>query len=110
VDARNATYHARIKTSLYKAIYDKMQNLSKFRALGCRAYMYLNDERRPPGKHVPRAREGINLGFATDCNTSGYMIYFPDTGKTLISNQVRFNELEYPLRRLFRCGGVIVNN
>ena len=99
VDARNATYHARIKTSLYKAIYDKTQNLSKFRALGCRAYMYLNDERRPPGKHVPRAREGINLGFATDCNTSGYMIYFPDTGKTLISNQVRFNELEYPLRK-----------
>ena len=98
-DARNATYHERVKTTPYMAVYDKPKDVSKFRGFGCRAYMYLNEDRRGNGKHLPRAREGIHLGFASDSNTSGYVIYFPETGKTCISNQVRFDELYYPNRK-----------
>ena len=43
--------------------------------------------------------EGINLGFASDSNTSGYVIFIPENGKTFISNQVRFDETSYPYRK-----------
>jgi hypothetical protein len=40
----------------------------------------------------------VNLGFATDCSTSGYKLYIEETGKILISNQVKFDENLYPCR------------
>ena len=49
--------------------------------------------------HKIYATEGIHLGFASDSNTSGYVIYFPSTGKTLISNQVRFDESNFQYRK-----------
>ena len=98
-DARNATYKARIKTTPWHRMHEELRNVSKFRAFGCRAYMYLNEERRPPGKHVPRAVEAINLGFATDLNTSGYKLFIPETGKTIVSNQVKFDERSFPYRK-----------
>ncbi len=56
--------------------------------------MHLNKERRVKGtqRHAPKAVEAVNLGFATDCNTSGYKFYIEETGKILISNQVKFDE------------------
>jgi hypothetical protein len=42
----------------------------KFRPFGCRAYMHLNKDRIEKGRHAPKAVEAVNLGFATDCNTS----------------------------------------
>ena len=80
-------------------VYGQPKNLSKFRAFGCRAFMTLNKDRRGPGKHVPRAVEGINLGFASDSNSSGYVIYVPESKKVYISNQVRFDESVYPYRK-----------
>jgi hypothetical protein len=98
-DTRNAKYHKRTKTTLYKSLYGRKQNLLKFRAFGCRAYLYLNKQCSPAGKHVPRALEGIHLGFATDNNTSGYFIYIPSTKKIFYLNQVRFNELLFPYHK-----------
>jgi hypothetical protein len=49
---------------------------------------------------LQRAVEAVNLGFAIDCNTSGYKLYIEGTGKILISNQVKFNENIYPYRNL----------
>ena len=40
----------------------------------------------------------INPGLATDCNTSGYKLLVEETGKILISNQVRFDETFFPRR------------
>jgi hypothetical protein len=71
----------------------------KFRAFGCQAYMYLNEERRGKGKHIPRAVEAINLGFATDHSISGYKMYIPSTRKVVISNPVRFDELRFPYHK-----------
>ncbi len=36
--------------------------------------------------------------MATDCNTSGYKLLIVETGKILISNQVRFDETFFPRR------------
>ena len=47
---------------------------------------------------MPAAVEVINLGLATDCNTSGYKLLVEETGKVLISNEVRFNESFFPRR------------
>ena len=45
-DTRNVTYHDCIKTTPHHFIYGEPKNLSKFRALGCRAYPYLNEDCR----------------------------------------------------------------
>ena len=45
------------------------KDVSKFRPFGCRAYMHLKKKQWVRGRHAPKA---IKLGFATDCNTSGY--------------------------------------
>ncbi len=42
-----------------------------FRAFGCQAYMYLNEEWRGKGNHIPRAVQAINLAFATDQKSVG---------------------------------------
>ena len=49
-------------------------------------------ERRGKGRGAPLAVEVINLGLATDCNTSGYKLLVEETGKVLISNEVRFDK------------------
>jgi hypothetical protein len=61
--------------------------------------MHLNKDRREKVGHAPKAVEAVNLGFATDCNTSEYKLYIEETGKILISNQgyqVKFDENLYP--------------
>ena len=98
-DARNATYHERIKTTPHMLVYGQPKNLSKFRAFGCRAFMTLHKDRRGPGKYATRAFEGINLGFATDSNTSAYVIFVPESRKVYITNQVRFDETSFPFRK-----------
>jgi hypothetical protein len=50
--------------------------------------MHLNKDRSGKGRHAPKAVEEVNLGFATDCNTSGFKLYIEETGEILISNQV----------------------
>jgi hypothetical protein len=58
--------------------------------------MTLHKDRRGPGRYATRAFEGINLGFATDSNTSAYVIYVPESRKVYITNQVRFDETSFP--------------
>ena len=97
-DARNATYKERIKTTPWMFMHGEKRDVSKFRAFGCRAYIYLNDERRGKGKHIARAVEAINLGFATDHNMSAYKFFVPETRKLMLCNQAKFDELYFPYR------------
>jgi hypothetical protein len=39
--------------------------------------------------------EGINIGLATDSNTSTYVIYVTESRKFYITNQVRFDETTF---------------
>ena len=54
--------------------------------------MHQNKEMRAKGRGAPRAFKVLNLGLATDCNTSGYKLLIEETRKFLILNQVRFDE------------------
>ena len=95
-DARNVTYKERIRMTPYLYMYGTKKDKSKFRAFGCQAYMYLNEERRGKGKHIPRA---VEAGFATDHNISGYKLYIPSSRNIVISNEVRFDELRLPYHK-----------
>ncbi len=44
----------------------ELKDVSRFSAFGCRAWVYLNVERREKGKHTPRAHGAIYLGFEPD--------------------------------------------
>jgi hypothetical protein len=98
-DARNATYKERIGTTPWMLMHGTKRDVSKFRAFGCRAYVYLNEERRERGKHVVRAIEAINLGFATDHNMSAYKFWIPSKQKLMLCNQAKFDELLFPYRK-----------
>jgi hypothetical protein len=103
-DARNATYHEHIKTMQHMLVYGQPKNLSKFRTFGCSAFMTLDKDRLGPGKYATRVFEGINLGFATDSNTSAYVIYVPESRKEFITNQARFDETSFPFRKQLAVG------
>ncbi len=60
--------------------------------------MHLNKDRREKGRRAPKVVEAVNLGFAANCNTSGYMLYIEGTGNILISNRDKFDENLYPYR------------
>ena len=62
--------------------------------------MHLNKERREKGRHAPKGVEAINLGFATDCNTSGYKFYIEGTRKIITSNQGKFDRISVSLRNM----------
>ena len=97
-DCRNVTYKERIKNTPWGLLYGEKKDVSKFRPFGCRAWMHLNKERREKGKTAPRAIEGVNLGFASDLNTSAYK-FLTSTGQVLTSNQLDFDENFYPYRK-----------
>jgi hypothetical protein len=61
--------------------------------------MTLHKDRREQKKYATRAFQGINLGFATDSNTSACVIYVPESRKVFITNQVRFYETSFPFRK-----------
>jgi hypothetical protein len=58
-DARNATFKARIKTLPHQALFSAPKDVSRFRAFGCKAVVYLNKERRETGKHTARGIDAI---------------------------------------------------
>ncbi len=80
-DARNATYKARISTSLWRRMHGEMRDVSRFRAFGCRAWVYLDADRREKGKHMARAVEAINLGNQSRIRTQDKRILLLNSGE-----------------------------
>jgi hypothetical protein len=97
IDASNATFKARIGTTQHHLMYGQKKDVSGFRAFGCRAWVYIDQERRAKGKHTPRAEEAIYVGFAS--NTSAWSFYVPERKKIVTTNQVKFSEHEFPFRK-----------
>ncbi len=62
-DDSNATYKERISTTPWRRMHDEMQDVSRFSAFVCRAWIYLNSDRQEKSKHTARAVEAINIGF-----------------------------------------------
>ena len=96
-DCLAVTYQSRIKNTPLGAMYGEKKDISKFRPNGCSAWMYLNEELRETKKTTPRAVEVVNLGFASDLNTSAYKVDdVKRTGQILTSNQLEFDEIFFP--------------
>jgi hypothetical protein len=76
---------------------EKRNDVSRFRAFGCRAWVLLiNLERREEGKHTPRAIETIHLGF--EPNTRAYSFFIQERNTMMSSNQAQFDETVFPCR------------
>ncbi len=56
-DARNETYKEHIGTTPWQWKHGEMRDVSRFRAFGCRAWVYFDSDRREKGKHTARSVE-----------------------------------------------------
>jgi hypothetical protein len=98
-NASNLTWKKRLGTTPYRAAFGEKKDLSKLRAFGCRAVMYLEEARREdPGRFADRGVEGINLGPAIDANTSAHKVYLIKEKVIRITNQVKFDESYFPMK------------
>ena len=68
-----------------------------FRAFGCRAWVYLNKERRDNGIHSPLAVEAIHVGF--EPNTSSYSFFILEKNTPISFNQSQCGETVFPFRK-----------
>jgi hypothetical protein len=71
----SVTYMLRINSTPYRVLYGKEKNVSRFRPYGCLAFMHIHGDRSEKGNTAQRATQVIHLGFATDSNTSAYVVY-----------------------------------
>jgi hypothetical protein len=68
----------------HKVMYGEKLDVSDFRAFGFRAWVYLDKQCREKGKHSPRAKEAIYVGFAN--NMSAWALWIPEDKKIMTSN------------------------
>ena len=79
----------------HQAMYGEKKDVSDYRAFGCRAYVYEDKQRRANGKHKPKAKEAIYVGFVP--NMSVWAFWIPEDKKIRTTNQARFDEHEFSL-------------
>jgi hypothetical protein len=64
IDAHTVKFKVRIGTTQHHLRYGQKNDFSGFLAFGCKAWIYIDPERRAKGKHTPRAEGAIYVGFA----------------------------------------------
>ena len=74
-------------------MYGEKKDVSDFRAFGCRAWVYLDKQRREKGKHTTRAKEAVYVGFAD--NMSAWAFWIPEEKKTLTTNHLKFSDMNF---------------
>ena len=62
--------------TLYQAMCGEKKDVSDFRAFGFRAWVHEDKHRQGKGKHTPRAKEAMYVGFAD--NMSAWASYIPE--------------------------------
>jgi hypothetical protein len=77
-------------------MYGEKRDVSDFRAYGCRAWVYLDKQRGEKGKHTPRAKEAMYVGFVN--NMSAWALWIPEDKEKVTSNQVKLAEHKFPFR------------
>jgi hypothetical protein len=81
-------YKESISTTPWRQMHGEMRDVSRFRAFGCSAWVYLNSDRRGNGKHTASEVEAINIGF--ERNKSAYCRMIPEENNLMASNQTIF--------------------
>jgi hypothetical protein len=82
-------------------MHGEIRDVSRFRAFGCRAWVYLESDRREKGRHTSRAIEAINVGFEPNILLlySAYCFFIPEKNNSMTLNQARFDESSFPFRK-----------
>ncbi len=100
-DTHNVTYKQLLGETPYSCIHDgELKDVSRLRTFECRAWVYLNTERREKDKkdkHNPRAQEAIYLGF--NPNTSAWSFFIPEWNTLWSTNQAQFDGHVFPFRK-----------
>ncbi|KAK5959780.1 uncharacterized protein PWA37_001157 [Arxiozyma heterogenica] len=79
---------------LWNNIQTENLDLSHLRIFGCAAYATLPHQLRD-GKFAPTSVKCVFVGY--DSKHKAYRLYHPPSKKIFVSNQVRFDELDFPL-------------
>ncbi len=74
----------------HKAMYGEKQDVSDYLAFGYLAYVYQDKQRRANGKHTPRAKEVVHVGFVP--NMSAWASWMQEDKKIMTLNQVKFDK------------------
>jgi transposase InsO family protein len=67
-------------------------DVGKFRTFGCKVWVMSTDKHLP--KFANRSRVGVFLGFPK--SHKGYLCYFPDTNRVVVTHQPVFDEMSFP--------------
>ncbi len=73
-DASNVTFKERIGMTQYQAMYGEKKDISNYLAFGCRAWVYLDKQHREKGKHTPRAKEAVYVGFVPNMSAWAFRV------------------------------------
>ena len=72
--------------------YDKKEDISLYKAFGCRAFAHIPKEVRRKNLNA-RATQGIFIGLDRS-SYPGYMVYSPEFHTTYVSGNVTFHQSE----------------
>jgi hypothetical protein len=81
-------YQTGLRQEAYWEKHHKKPGISHLRVFGSIAHAHVPDEKR--SKLDDKSEKYIFIGY--DSNSKGYKLYNPDTGKTIISRNVVFDE------------------
>jgi hypothetical protein len=84
--------------SPYELRYGKAPDIAGLRPFGAGCTVALQ-KRQLQGKHLPRAQQGIMVGYGYVAGQKGYRIYTPATATVVTSTSVVFSSLHHGARR-----------
>jgi hypothetical protein len=89
----NSVSHKALKGHTpHEAWTGEVPDASQFRVFGCKVWVMSTQKHLP--KFSSRSRCGVFLGFP--CNAKGYLCYFPDTKRVVVTHQPVFDEESFP--------------
>ncbi len=71
-------------------LYGEPRDVSRVRAIGCLAFVYLNVELLAKGKQTPKAWNTLYLDLTP--NKSSFLFYIPEKNSVLTMNKVKLIE------------------
>ncbi len=93
----NVTFKERIGMSPHQAMCSEKKDVSDYRAFGCKAYVYQDKQRREKGKHTPKAKEAVYVGFVPNMSVWAFLI--SEDKKKMALNQVKFYGDAFPNKK-----------
>ena len=78
----------------HQAMYGEKRDISDFKTFSCRAWVYIDKQRREKESTRQEPKRQYTLVFAN--NMSAWALWIPEDKKIMTSNQVKFSKHEFP--------------